>query len=189
MNGENPYEAPKSETRVETFPLIVGVFSVVTLVVAIAFPLLGTAYAGQSGLIETVMARAPVLFLLAWSWCLAAILLVARDMRRFLAAHPRIDSPMHLHALKDMVRQNMYMALVQMAMLLITVTAGVASIIHQGLPVLVGVAVAMGLFSLISRYALGLEQRIRDLPVATETLEREYRHICHSWVHHALPRF
>ncbi|MBA3980955.1 MAG: hypothetical protein C0462_10190 [Alcanivorax sp.] len=180
-------EAPLLENT-ESIPAIVMVITVITVVLALGFPFYGEALLGDTPLPELLKARSPVILLMAWGITMSFVAVCYLDIRRFTARHPVIDNLAAWRAFTTLVARNMWLALVQIGVLLVMLTAGVMAILHEGLAGVGLVGVTLGIFSLTSHRFHILEQSLRKYPVDTR-FEAVYQQVCHRWLHHALPRF
>ncbi|WP_111657916.1 hypothetical protein [Isoalcanivorax indicus] len=192
MNEEpdDRWKAPEAPLldNTESIPAIVMVITVITLMLALGFPFYGEALLGDTPLPALLKAQAPVILLMAWGVAMSFMGVCYLDIRRFTGRYPAIDSLAAWRAFTAMVARNMWLALVQIGVLLVLFTAGVMAILHDGLTGVALVGVTLGIFTLSSRRFQVLEQSLRQYPVDAH-FEAVYQRVCHRWLHDALPRF
>lgn len=109
-------------------------------------------------------------------------------VRRFLSRTKAIDGPVALDAFKQMVRLQMYLALMQMVCLGAGCLIGVLGILFGGISLTL-VIVLNGIIIVAAQLNRSAEERARSLPVADEQLAASYRSVCLSWVGKPFPDF
>lgn len=179
-DDENP---PK-----ETLPLIVKLISVFIVLLAMVAVTFYDVLSQDSPLLTELRNNSPVLFLLSYGWCMMIMLLSLKDIKAFLDRHERIDSLKTFAHFKAIARQNMYLALLMILMLVIAITSGGFMLVDHGLAGGLVVSIAGALFGLLTARINKLEQAIRNMPVA-DHFEKEYQRICYRWLNAALPDF
>ena len=112
----------------------------------------------------------------------------ASGVRRFLSAHPVINSPQDIESFKQMVRVQMYQALIQTGLLVIVNIIGVYGLITHRTNLLI-VLLLNGVILFMGKSMKGAEERARSMEVANAGLAAEYEHICKTWIEKALPDF
>jgi hypothetical protein len=111
------------------------------------------------------------------------------QLRRFLAQTPRITDEASLERYKDLVRTQMYLALVVMGMLAAGLVIGLMLIRRHGI---VGFAVVLGINAwifVLGMYHRSWELRARRLEAASEALAGEHRRVSDVWVKKPRPDF
>ena len=83
----------------------------------------------------------------------------------------------------------MYLALLGLALLPLVVILSAVLVWMHGPTGLAAVLGASAVFLGLALYVKRVENRVRGLQAATPALEDEYRRVCNSWVHKALPDF
>jgi len=114
-----------------------------------------------------------------------------REVKKFLDENRRISGAMDLSRFKDMVRKQMYQALLQIALhigmgtltVLGTLLGSISGVNFVLVMVLYGIVIYAG------NQGKPLEKRARDLPVDDPQLQPEYRAVCRSWRTRAFPDF
>jgi len=111
------------------------------------------------------------------------------QLRRFLAQTPSIADEICLQRYKDLVRTQMYLALVVVAMLGSGIVIGAILIRRYGRAGF-AVVIATNVWILaLAMYHRSWELRARRLEVASEGLALEYRRVSDVWVKKPLPDF
>ena len=113
-----------------------------------------------------------------------------RSLRQFLSSMGSIESTMQLKRFKDMVRVQMYQALIQMALLggmsVLSVIGIITDRISGGEFYMV--LVLNGAVWLAGKLARGTEEKARKLKISAE-LKGEYLYVCRSWLSRPFPDF
>jgi uncharacterized membrane protein len=110
-------------------------------------------------------------------------------VRIFLAQHSGIGNPADLNRYKTLVRRQMYLALLMIALLIAGFSTGIALVAEKRLVGLAYVVLANAGVAGVALAHRNLEKRARNLPTTTPELEAEYRRVSESWVKKALPDF
>lgn len=110
-------------------------------------------------------------------------------IKDFLAATTSISDQLTLERFKGVARENMYMALLQMVLLLAGVVVGLVILMRHGAIGLLAVLLVNAVVFGLGKHYGKLEKRIRELPADSEELGREHRRISEVWVKKALPDF
>ena len=110
------------------------------------------------------------------------------QVKKFLSRHNSISDGRHLDNFKSLVRVNMYVALVYIALgipgILMSVYLGFA----YGLVGIAGVIAINIPHFLFGKYLKSLEEKARQLECSTE-YSQEFRTIGETWFKKALPNF
>jgi hypothetical protein len=121
---------------------------------------------------------------------MAAVYLISLgQLRGFLAETRAIGDTRSLERYKDLVRRQMHLALVVIAVLLTGLALGLAMILRHGVTGLVVVLLANALVLVMGLYHKQMETRVRGLPAPSPELEEEYRRVSKTWLKKALPDF
>lgn len=112
-------------------------------------------------------------------------------VKGFLSRYSSISSSKSLEDFKQMVRRQMYQALLQIILLGAVFILGSYGIISRKLSSmeLLLLIILYGFLVVIGRICSGIEKQARSLPVSNGTLASEYKAICQSWVKKTLPNF
>lgn len=110
-------------------------------------------------------------------------------VKRFLKATACITDEQSLSRFKRIARCNMYMALVQIAILVSGVIIGLLLIFRHGLPGLIVVLLTNAVVFVLGKLLSKLETAARSLPAASEYLAQQHRQVSETWVKKALPDF
>lgn len=130
-----------------------------------------------------------LLYAMIYVWAIGGAFWTGSQVKRFLATTPSITDLAALERFKALARQNMYLALVQIVVLVTGFVLGLILIFRHGL---IGFLVVMAtnlLVIVISKQNVASEKQARTLSAATEELAREHRRISESWVKKPLPDF
>ena len=111
------------------------------------------------------------------------------QLRRFLAETPRIADEASLARYRDLVRVQMYLALVVIVVLLTGVALGMLLIGRYGCLAFVVVLVTNLWVLALGLYHKRWEARVRSLPAAEGPLAQEYRRISEVWLKKPFPDF
>ena len=113
-----------------------------------------------------------------------------RSLREFLAGTGSIESTMQLKLFKEMVKKQMYQALVQMLLLGGMSVVSVMGIVTDRISGwdFYTVLILNGAVWFAGNMAKGTEKRARNLRVSSE-LKGEYKSVCRSWVSRPFPDF
>ena len=128
------------------------------------------------------------IYLALYALAIVGSLWVANDVSKFLAAHPRLDSSADLDAFKELARRNMYLALVQIAVLGAGILIGLIYLTREGCTGLLVLLLANGALLAVGLRGRKLEKQVQAIPTADE-LVAEYKQVCQSWMKKALPDF
>jgi hypothetical protein len=109
-------------------------------------------------------------------------------VQSFLSGKKSIATTLDLANFKAMARQQMYQALLQMGLLGGGCLIGIYGILTGKIGLLL-VIVLNGLVFIMGVVFKKVEEKARTLPVEDESLKGEYKRVCHSWLHKALPDF
>lgn len=112
-------------------------------------------------------------------------------LKKFLVINPCIDSLSNLENLKEMVRKQMYQALLQIVFFGGMGVLGVIGIISGGLSSteFVFVLLLNGIVWAAGKSAKPTEQKAQNLSVSDPDLEDEYRSVCRTWIRKPIPDF
>jgi hypothetical protein len=112
-------------------------------------------------------------------------------LKKFLALNPRIDSLSNMENLKEMVRKQMYQALLAIAFFGGMGVLGCIGIITGRLN-----STQFVLFLILNGIVWGagksskpIEQRAQNLSVSDPNLSDEYRSVCRTWMKKPFPDF
>ena len=111
--------------------------------------------------------------------------------KNFLANHTTIDSPRTFATFKQLARTQMIHALVNVIFVLPMGFLGGYGIVTHRLNTKEFVVFLLlnGVIFLLAKMCKGTEERARSMKVIDPVSEDQYRAVCHSWVHKALPDF
>lgn len=112
-----------------------------------------------------------------------------RGLSAFLEETPTIADSRALERFKQVARHNMYGALVQIALGLVGLLAGIGVVSRHGLPGLAGITAANAALFALGRRVKTLESRARSLPASSPELERQHRYVGEVWMKRPLPDF
>lgn len=101
----------------------------------------------------------------------------------FLAGVPAITTSRELNQFKQMVKEQMYLALVQLLLLggaLVLMIYGILAERLDFLHIVILILVNTFIFLMARRFK-HIEQRAASLPVEDQMLEAEYQRICLTW--------
>ena len=115
----------------------------------------------------------------------------ATALKKFLACNPRMDNFTNLENLKNMVRKQMYQALLAIVLFGGMGVLGCIGIITRRLDstqfvlflILNGIVWAAG------KSAKSIEKRAQNLSVSNPNLSDEYKSICRTWIRKPFPDF
>lgn len=129
--------------------------------------------------------------LFAGTYLVMAVIYVfsVRQLRGFLAETRTIADTTSLERYKELVRGQMHLALVTIAVLLTGLGLGIALIRRHGLWGLTVVLLVNAAVLGTGLYHKRLETRIRSLPTASSELDQAYQRISATWLKKALPDF
>lgn len=127
-------------------------------------------------------------FVFFLSLALINTFLAAIGVKRFLSLHSFISSHHDLESFKQMVRRQMYQALMQIGFLGIANIVGLYGIITRQISLLL-ILILDGAIIIISKFIKKTEEQARTLKVSDANLESQYRDICEAWTKKALPDF
>jgi len=111
------------------------------------------------------------------------------DVSRFLQQHPAIESDSSLEAFKDLVRRQMWVAVVTMAVGLIFVVLCMfltMQLLLTGLLIIIALGVVL---FLLGRSGKKLETKARNLACADERRKVEYDKVAAAWTGKVFPDF
>ncbi len=127
-------------------------------------------------------------FVLLLAVALVNSFISAAGVKKFLSLHPLISSSPDLESFKEMVRKQMYQALVQIGLLGIANIVGIYGILTRRINLLLIIALDAVLI-ILSKSFKKFEEQARTLKVTDAALESQYDSICSTWVKKALPDF
>jgi len=110
-------------------------------------------------------------------------------MKNFLSSTSVIADQVSLDRFKGVARLNMYLALVQILLMVPQMVIGIVLIFRYGLPALVVVLGVNGVIFFAGKKLKVFEERARSMPAESEELAEEHRWVSVSWVKKALPDF
>lgn len=112
-------------------------------------------------------------------------------VRGFLSRNASIDSRQNLEDFEQMVRRQMYQALLQIGLLGAASILGIYGIISGRLTFVEFLVFLLlnGVNFVIGKMGKGIEDRARSLPVKEEGLSSRYETVCKTWVRKPLPNF
>jgi hypothetical protein len=112
-----------------------------------------------------------------------------RAVSQFLAQHPAIESDASLKAFKTLVRRQMHVSLVALAIGFILVVLCLMMTMQMGLVgLLVVISLSMPIF-LLARNAKKLETKARSLVCSDERRRLEYSSVASAWTGKLFPDF
>jgi len=109
-------------------------------------------------------------------------------VKSFLSRTKSISTAADLAALKALARQQMYQALLQMALLGGGCLIGIFGLITAKIGLSL-VLILNGLVFVMGMAFRGEEKKARSLPVDDPALKMEYKRVCNSWNHKPFPDF
>ena len=109
-------------------------------------------------------------------------------VKSFLSRTKSISTAPDLAALKTLARQQMYQALLQMALLGGGCIIGIFGLITAKIGLSL-VLILNGLVFVMGMALKGTEKQARSLPVDDPALQMEYKRVCDSWNHKPFPDF
>ena len=112
-------------------------------------------------------------------------------LKKFLVLNPRIDSLVNLENLKEMVRKQMYQALLAIALFGGMGILGCIGIITRRLNSTQFVLFLLlnGIVWAAGKSSKPTEQRAQNLPVSDPGLLDEYKSVCRTWMRKPFPDF
>lgn len=128
------------------------------------------------------------LFFIAMALALVNSLLAYAGLRQFLARHPRLADRAGLDTFKQVVRRQMYQALLQLVLLGAANLAGLYGLVTGRINLLVIIAANVVIFTLAKHFKKN-EEEARSLEVDDPSLSGEYETVCDNWLKKALPGF
>ena len=141
-------------------------------------------------LLALSLASIAVIAVLASSAIIASLSLWGRhDVSRFLQQHPAIESDSSLEAFKDLVRRQMRVAMVTMALGLIFVVLCMfltMQLLFTGLLIIIALGVVL---FLLGRGGKKLETKARNLVCSDEPRKIEYDKVAAAWTGKLFPDF
>ncbi len=122
---------------------------------------------------------------------MANFFLALSALRKFLELNPGIDSLSNLENLKEMVRRQMYQALLGIIFFGGMGVLGVIGIITRRLNSIefVLMLVLNGIVWAAGKSGKPIEQRAQNLSVSDLNLRDEYKSICRTWMRKPFPNF
>lgn len=113
------------------------------------------------------------------------------SVKGFLSRNLSIDSRQNLEDFEQMVRRQMYQALLQIGLLGTVGILGIYGIISGRLTFVEFLVFLLlnGVNFFIGKMGKGIEDRARSLPVKVEGLSSRYETVCETWVKKPLPNF
>ena len=113
------------------------------------------------------------------------------SVRKFIETYSSIDSWPTFNKFKEMVRLQMYQALVQIAVLGPMLIIGIWGTYRgtiSGANFAIWLMLNGGILG-VGLIAKKYEESVRSLRVLDPNLEEQYRKVCHSWLHKPFPDF
>jgi hypothetical protein len=110
------------------------------------------------------------------------------SIKKFLDLTPAIATVSDLENFKQVVRKNMYLALVQIAVLGAGCLVGMYGLFIGSID-LVTVIILNAIIYIFARFLKKLEVASRSLTVTDQLLENEYKTVGNIWLKNALPNF
>lgn len=129
------------------------------------------------------------LYALVYLWAIGVAIWAGSRVKGFLATTPSIADRSSLERYKDLARSNMYVALIQIAVLLVGLVLGLILMFRYGLVGFLVVLATNAILLVVSKQNMGSEKQARALSAASEELAREHRRISETWVKKPLPDF
>lgn len=139
--------------------------------------------------LESLDSIAPVTVLLLGAWLVGTNLWARSLLKTFLERHPEIGSAHDLEVYKELVRPQMYLALLNIVLILLYVLACCTMAASNGTLGLTTVLSLSAVFFFVGRHTKRFEERARFLPCATPELQRAHADISDCWTKKALPNF
>lgn len=125
-----------------------------------------------------------LLFILALiNFCIGVI-----KVKSFTSQYSSIKCIGDLENFKNLVRVQMYQALLQITFLSAALVLGIYGILKGELSLLVVLAMNVVIL-ILGKSFKRIEDSTRSLPVDDERLQAEYRDICRTWLHKPFPNF
>ena len=115
-------------------------------------------------------------------------LISAGGIKKFLSLHSLINSSHDLESFKEMVRKQMYQALVQIGFLGVANIVGIYGLITRQVNLLL-ILVLDVIIIVLSKSFKKTEEQARTLRVSDASLTGQYESICKTWVEKARPDF
>jgi len=109
-------------------------------------------------------------------------------IKKFLSLHSLINSRQDLEDFKQMVRKQMYQALVQIGFLGVANIVGIYGLITRQVNLLL-ILVLDVIIIVLSKSFKKTEEQARTLRVSDVSLTGQYESICKTWVEKARPDF
>lgn len=109
-------------------------------------------------------------------------------LRRFISDTTQITSENDLEKFKDMVRTQMKMAILQMAIMALMLITGIYGIITQELS-LIFVILLYAIIMIAGMFFKKAENTAKSLKVADDGLRQNYKGICKKWDKKPFPDF
>jgi len=127
-------------------------------------------------------------FVLLLSLAVVNSLIAGVGVRRFLSLHPLIGNQQDLESFKEMVRRQMYQALLQIGFLGIANIVGLYGLLTHRIHLLLIIGLDVAVI-ILSQGMKKTEEQARAMNVVNVALEGQYKDICETWVKKALPDF
>ena len=128
-------------------------------------------------------------FAALYLWAIVMTALVTVKAKSFLRTHPIIENGVDIEDFKRLARVNMYLALIQLAVLGVGIIVSILIIWQYGLFGLVLVLATNSVLIAVGKVGTRVEKAVRSLESATPELAEEHRHVSEVWVKKALPDF
>jgi len=186
----NPYRTPESFAGVkqEKMPLVLIVIIVAINALIIGYAVFRLFFSVDGELFGLIEAASPVIFAVSYFCLLGVNFVGGRQVSRFLVRCPFIASQEELAEFKVLARSNMYLALIQIAMLTINGLSGLMVMLNGGVAEFVTVIGMSVAFVYYSRSIKIQEETVRSLNVSPD-LEAEYKRVCERWINDPFPSF
>lgn len=154
----------------------------------------GEVAAGHSG--ATWLNRRNGMTIMSWLYILFALgiangVIALMSIKQFLGSYSSIDSWPTLNRFKEMARQQMIQALVQIGVLVPMMIVGIGGVYKgkiSGQNFVIWLLLNGGILG-VGLIGKKYEELSRSLKVLDPNLEEQYKKICNSWVHKPLPDF
>ncbi|MDJ0733278.1 MAG: hypothetical protein QNJ47_04190 [Nostocaceae cyanobacterium] len=127
-------------------------------------------------------------FIALYSYGVWALLHAGNEINNFLKRHQKIIDEQVLEEYKSLVKRNMYMALVQIFVLVSGTIMGLIIMVRNGGAGLIILIIGNLSIIITAEGIRTLETKVRSLPCA-EHLAKQYKRVNRVWVKQAFPHF
>ncbi|MCP5048389.1 MAG: hypothetical protein GY940_14565 [bacterium] len=130
------------------------------------------------------------IYLLFFLGCINAAIAIL-NIKGFLDGHSVIDSLRVFRKFRQMVRQQMFQALIQIGILGPMILLGVSGVFNKkitGNNLFLWLLLNVGIF-LLAQLAKRYEEPARSIKVPDPSMEEQYKRVCESWLKKPFPDF